>query len=64
MWRGAVWSLEPASVIAAVTAAGSAAADNPFFAAAPPEPIYLAWTVGWIALGLAIAIWSFARREV
>lgn len=64
MWRGAVWSLEPATVIAGVRAAGPASAANPFFAAAPPEPVYLAWTVAWIALGLAIAIWSFSRREV
>ncbi|HEU5286818.1 MAG TPA: ABC transporter permease, partial [Candidatus Limnocylindria bacterium] len=64
MWRGAVWSLEPATVIAGVSAAGPASAANPFFAAAPPEPVYLAWTVAWIALGLAIAIWSFSRREV
>ncbi len=64
MWRGAVWSLEPASVIAGVRAAGAGAAANPFFAAEPPEPVYLAWTLGWIALGLAIAIWSFSRREI
>lgn len=64
MWRGAVWSLEPASVIAAMGAAGRAAAANPFFAAAPPEATYLAWTTAWIAAGLAAAVWSFSRREV
>ncbi|HZP96831.1 MAG TPA: ABC transporter permease subunit [Candidatus Limnocylindria bacterium] len=64
MWRGAVWSLEPATIIAGIRAAGSAAAGNPFFAAEPPEPLYLAWTLAWIALGLAVAVWSFSRREV
>lgn len=64
MWRGAVWALEPASVIAAVRAAGRGAADSPFFAAEPPEPLYLAWTAAWIATFLAVAIWSFERREI
>ena len=64
MWRGAVWALEPASIIATARGAGAAAAGNPFFAADPPDALYLAWTVGWIALGLALAIWSFDRREV
>jgi ABC-type transport system involved in multi-copper enzyme maturation permease subunit len=64
MWRGAVWSLEPATIVAGTRAAGPASAANPFFAAEPPEPLYLAWTVAWIAVGLAITIWSFSRREV
>jgi len=64
MWRGAVWALEPASIIAAIRAAGPAAAGNPFFAAEPPDALYLAWTAGWIALFLGLAIWSFQRREI
>ena len=65
MWRSAIWSLEPAGVIAAVQAAGRAAsAGNPFFAATPAEPLYVVWTVAWIVGGLAIAVWLFARREI
>jgi len=64
MWRGAVWALEPSTVITAVRGAGAAAASNPFFAAEPPEPLYLAWTIVWIALGLGAAVWIFSRREV
>ncbi|MDO8506712.1 MAG: ABC transporter permease, partial [Candidatus Limnocylindria bacterium] len=64
MWRGAIWALEPASISAAVRGAGAAAAGNPFFAADPPAPLYLAWTIVWIVVGLGIAIWSFSRREV
>ena len=64
MWRGAIWSLEPATIIAATRAAGPGAAANPFFAAEPPEPLYLAWTIAWMAVGLGVAIWSFGRREV
>ena len=64
MWRGAIWAFEPAAIIAATRASGAFAAGNPFFAADPPEALYLAWTFGWIALFLAIAIWSFQRREI
>jgi ABC-type transport system involved in multi-copper enzyme maturation permease subunit len=64
LWRGAVWSLEPASLIAAARAAGAAAAANPFFAADPPAATYVAWCIVWIALALALAVWSFTRKEL
>lgn len=64
LWRGAVWSLEPASIIAAARAAGAAAAANPFFVADPPPPAYVAWCVGWIIAMLALAVWSFTRKEL
>ena len=64
MWRGAIWALEPEAIIAAGRNAGAVGAGNPFFAADPPAPLYLAWTAAWIAVGLATAIWSFTRREV
>jgi ABC-type transport system involved in multi-copper enzyme maturation permease subunit len=64
MWRGGVWALEPASIIATVRAAGPAAAGNPFFVADPPEPLYIAWAIAWIAVMLGAAIWLFDRREV
>lgn len=64
LWRGAVWALEPATVIGAARGAGPAVAGNPFFAADPPDPAYLAWCVAWIVVGLGVAIWSFQQREV
>ena len=64
LWRGAVWSLEPASLIAAARAAGRTAAANPLFAPDPPPPAYVAWCVIWIAAMLAVAIWSFMRKEL
>jgi ABC-type transport system involved in multi-copper enzyme maturation permease subunit len=64
LWRGAVWSLEPASLIVAARAAGAAAAANPFFAADPPAPTYVAWCVAWIAAVLALAVWSFTCKEL
>jgi ABC-type transport system involved in multi-copper enzyme maturation permease subunit len=64
MWRGGVWALEPATIIAATRQAGPAAAGNPFFAADPPDPLYVVWTLAWIAVMLGVATWSFSRREV
>jgi ABC-type transport system involved in multi-copper enzyme maturation permease subunit len=64
LWRGAVWSLEPASLIAGARAAGAAAAANPFFAADPPGAAYIAWCVVWIAAMLALSVWSFTRKEL
>jgi len=64
LWRGAVWSLEPASLVAAARAAGAAAAANPFFAADPPPPAYVVWCIIWIIGMLALAVWSFTRKEL
>jgi len=64
LWRGAIWSLEPALVIAGVRAAGPGAASNPFFAADPPPTLYLAWCVVWVLGLLALALWSLRTREI
>jgi len=64
LWRGAVWSLEPASLIGAARAAGAAAAANPFFVADPPPPAYVVWCIIWIIGMLALAVWSFTRKEL
>lgn len=64
LWRGAVWSLEPASLIAVMRSAGRGAAANPFFAADPPPAAYVVWCVLWIAALLALAVWSFSRKEL
>jgi hypothetical protein len=64
LWRGAVWSLEPASFIAVMRSSGRAAAANPFFAADPPPPAYIVWCVVWIIGLLALAVWSFSRKEL
>lgn len=64
LWRGAVWSLEPASLIAVMRSAGQAAAANPFFAADPPPAAYVAWCMVWIIGMLALAVWSFSRKEL
>jgi ABC-type transport system involved in multi-copper enzyme maturation permease subunit len=64
LWRGAVWSLEPATLIAAMRGAGRGAAANPFFAADPPPAAYVVWCLLWIAAMLGVAVWSFSRKEL
>jgi ABC-type transport system involved in multi-copper enzyme maturation permease subunit len=62
LWRGVIYGLEPSVVIAAV-GTGPARA-NPFFAADPPAPLFLAWAIAWVALVLLLAIWQVRRREL
>ncbi|MEA2645307.1 MAG: type transport system permease protein [Chloroflexota bacterium] len=67
LWRGAVYSLEPASVITVARASGAAARGlsvSPFFALNGPEPAYIAWVAAWLLAMLAIAVYSFQRREI
>ena len=64
LWRGAVWALQPEALRAGGAAFGPAAAANPFFQPAPPPAAYLVWCVGWIVAMLALAVWSFDRREI
>lgn len=63
LWRGVVWALEPAAVIAAAPR-GMAVAANPFFASSPPPLPFLVWSILWTAAALGLAVWSFRRREV
>jgi ABC-type transport system involved in multi-copper enzyme maturation permease subunit len=65
LWRGAIFGLEPpAVVLVAVGRGGPAAEANPFFAMAIPPGAFLAWSAAWIAIVLAIAVVSFARRDL
>jgi ABC-type transport system involved in multi-copper enzyme maturation permease subunit len=64
LWRGAVYAMEPASVVAALRAAGPLNAGNPFAATDGPAPAFLAWTVVWFAGMVALTLWSFRTREI
>jgi len=63
LWRGAVYALEPQTLIAAGSQAGPASAANPFFATAAAPLAFELYVVGWIALVLGLAIYSFHARE-
>jgi ABC-type transport system involved in multi-copper enzyme maturation permease subunit len=64
LWRGAVYAMEPATVVATVRAAGRLGAGNPFSATDPPPPAFLAWTVVWFVVIIGLTLWSFQRREI
>jgi ABC-type transport system involved in multi-copper enzyme maturation permease subunit len=65
LWRGTVFGLEPPAVVLVATGAGGPAAQaNPFFAAAPPPAPFVAWSVVWIVLVMALAALSLARRDL
>jgi ABC-type transport system involved in multi-copper enzyme maturation permease subunit len=64
LWRGAVWTMEPAAIIATYRGAGAGAAAFPFAASSPPAAPFLVWTVLWILAVIALALWSFRRREI
>ena len=65
LWRGVIYGLEPPLVLlGARAAAGARAEANPFYAATPPSVEFVAWSVAWVAIVLAIAAWSLNRREI
>jgi len=65
LWRGTVYGLEPPLIAAAAAArAGDSVEANPFFASAPPPTAFVAWSVAWIAVVLALAMWSLSRRDL
>ena len=64
LWRGAIYAMEPDTVIAAVRALGTAGRANPFTATEPPPASFLVWVVVWFALVLSLSVWSFRRREI
>src|SRR5579863_3119407 len=61
LWRGAAFALEP--VLIAV-ASGTAAGANPITVPTPPTTAFLVWVACWLVGVLAIAVWSFNRRDV
>ena len=64
LWHAAIYYLEPSDFLAAARAAGRAPAGNPFFADQPPPATYIAWVLAWLAGLLALANWSFAKRDL
>jgi len=65
LWRGVIYGLEPPLVV--LIAAGRAPAlanANPFYATEPPAPIFVIWSIVWMALVLGGATWWFERRDL
>jgi ABC-type transport system involved in multi-copper enzyme maturation permease subunit len=64
LWRGAIFAMEPDTVLAQLRAAGTIGRANPFAQVDPPPAGFLLWVVVWFALMLALSIWSFRTREI
>jgi len=64
LWRGAIYAMEPDTLLATLRAAGTVARANPFAAVDPPSIAFLLWVVVWFALMLGLSIWSFRTREI
>jgi ABC-2 type transport system permease protein len=64
LWRGAIYAMEPDSLIATLRAAGTFGRANPFAAVDPPPAAFLAWVVVWFAIMLSLSVWSFRTREI
>jgi ABC-type transport system involved in multi-copper enzyme maturation permease subunit len=64
LWHGAIYYLEPSDILAAGRAAGRISAGNPFFADQPLPLSYILWVIAWLLGMLALANWSFARRDL
>ena len=63
LWRGSVFNLEPA-FYRALFGATRERGGNPFFVQQPPTVAFLLWSAAWVAAVLALAAWSFRRREI
>lgn len=64
LWRGAIYAMEPDTLIATMRALGTAGRANPFAAVDPPPVQFLVWVVVWFALVLGLSVWSFRTREI
>ncbi|MFN8497060.1 MAG: ABC transporter permease subunit [Anaerolineae bacterium] len=64
LWRGALYALEPAALLAAGGATARAQVGNPFMIGGPPTTPFLVWAALWIAAVLALAVYSFQRRDL
>ena len=64
LWRGAIYAMEPETLIVAMRALGTAGRANPFAATDPPPTQFLVWVVVWFAIILGLSILSFRRREI
>lgn len=62
LWRGAVFNLEPAAMLAA--SASAPGSMGPFSVVGPPAAAYLLWCACWIAAVLAAGIALFRNRDI
>src|SRR5256885_14148157 len=64
LWRGAIYAMEPDTVIAAMRALRTAGRGQPISGLGPPPLQVLAWVIAWFAIVLTLSVVSFRRREI
>jgi ABC-type transport system involved in multi-copper enzyme maturation permease subunit len=64
LWRGAIYNLEPVTLVLVQREFSNYAAGNPFFVENAPSGPYLLWAGGWTIAALLIGIWSFSKKEL
>lgn len=64
LWRAAIYNLQPAALGLVQGEGGRLASGNPFLVSAAPTTAYDLWALLWVAGVLALAVWSFSRREM
>jgi ABC-type transport system involved in multi-copper enzyme maturation permease subunit len=64
LWHGAVYYLEPKSLLARDLVDELGSHGNPFFSAGPPPWTYLLWVALWLIVVLGAALVSFEQREL
>jgi ABC-type transport system involved in multi-copper enzyme maturation permease subunit len=62
LWRGAIYYLEPSSLLA--QRLEQLRQLGPFFTAAPPPWTYLTWAAIWLVLVLTLGLVSIERRDL
>ncbi|MBC5828761.1 MAG: ABC transporter permease [Candidatus Eremiobacteraeota bacterium] len=62
LWRGAIYNLEPAAMLAA--SASAPGSMGPFSVVGPPAPAFLLWCACWIVAVLATGIALFRKRDI
>jgi ABC-type transport system involved in multi-copper enzyme maturation permease subunit len=64
LWHGAIYYLEPSSLLSQRFADSPGLGDSPFFASTAPSWPYLTWAGIWLAGVLVLSLVSFQRREL
>lgn len=62
LWRGAIFNMEPAIIVAAEQ--GFSRNANPFYAVGQPTTAFLVWTALWIVVVISSASLIFTRRDL
>jgi ABC-type transport system involved in multi-copper enzyme maturation permease subunit len=64
LWHGAIYYLEPSSLIVRQLAGPGGVQGDPFYASTAPSWPYLAWAGIWLVGVLVLSLVSFERREL